>query len=263
MHNTIFFKAVWDRKLSILATSIGMFIFALLFASLHQTFAGQITSIANTFPPEFSAVLGDISAAAKPEGFLNLELYSLFLPFAVAITGIVFGSKAVGKEEDSGTLELLLASPISRHNIMLQKLMAITLTLFIVAFSSWLGVVVGKALFVFDANLTNVALASLSVFLLGMVYAMAALAAQGATGASKIGIGTGAGVLVVTYFANIIAALVETLEWLKYFSPFQYMDVSAVLDGNGEVINFIALFLTAAILYLVAHTGFLKRDTGV
>jgi ABC-2 type transport system permease protein len=230
---------------------------------LHETFAGQITSIADTFPPEFSAVLGDISAAAKPEGFLNLELYSLFLPFAVAITGIVFAARAIGKEEDSGTLELLLASPISRSRVIIQKLVAILLALFLVAFSPWLGVVLGKALFVFDANLANVALASLAVYLLGVVYAMSALAGQAITGQSKIGLGAGAGLLVVTYFANVLSSLVEDFEWLKYSSPFHYMDVSAVLNGNGDVINYIVLLSVAVVLYALAHVGFLRRDTGV
>lgn len=263
MFNSIFFNAIWQRKISILATASGMFVFALLFASLHETFADTIVGFADTFAPEFSAVLGDISAAAKPEGFLNLELYSLFLPFAVAITGVVFAAKAIGKEEESGTLELLLASPISRSKIFIQKLGAIKLALFIVAFSSWLGVVAGKAWFVFDANLTNVALASLTVFLLGLVYAMAALAGQAVTGKSKIGMGVGAGLLVLTYFANVLSELVDNLEWLKYLSPFHYMDVSAVLDGSGELINFVILLIAAVILYVIAHIGFLKRDTGV
>ena len=263
MLSSIFVKAVWERKISIIATALGMFIFALLFASLHETFAGEIVSISDSFPPEFSAVLGDISAAAKPEGFLNLELYSLFLPFAVAITGIVFAAKSIGKEEESGTLELLLASPISRSRIILQKLAAIKVALFVIAFSPWLGVVLGKTLFVFDANLVNVALASLAIFLLGMVYAMVAFAGQCVTGKSKIGIGVGSGTLVLTYFANVLSNLVENFAWLKYTSPFHYMDVSAVINGNGELINFVILLVLSVVFYVIAHTGFLKRDTGV
>jgi ABC-2 type transport system permease protein len=263
MLNSIFGKAIWDRKTSLFATSLGMFVIALLFAVLHKSFAGEVTRFAKMVPSEFSAFLGDISAAATPEGFLAVELYSLFLPFLVAITGITFASKAIGREEDSGTLELLLASPISRSKIIWQKLAAIKTTLFIVAFSAFVGVVLGKALFVFDVNLTNVALASLSVCLLGMVYAMASLAGQGLTGKTRRGVGIGAGLLVLTYVANVVSKLVDNLESLKYLSPFYYMDISEVLNGNGDLVNFAVLLGTTAVFYVIAHIGLVNRDTGV
>jgi len=254
---------MWGRKVSILATSIGMFVFALMFAALHQSFAGEIGNLAKSFPPEISAVIGDLAAAATPAGFLNVELYSLFLPFTVAITGILFGAKAIGKEEDSGTLELLLASPISRTKIIIQKLAAIKFTLLLIALSSWLGVVLGKLLFVFDVNLARVAVASLAVFLLGMVYAMAALAGQSLTGKARIGMGVGAGLLVATYFADIVSKLVDNLEALKYVSPFYYMDMANVLNGDGKLVNLVVLAGIAVVFYVVAHVGFTNRDTGV
>ena len=263
MLNSIFGKAIWDRKIGLFATSLGMFVFALLFTVLHESFAGEVTRLANMVPSEFSAFVGDISAAATPEGFLAVELYSLFLPFAVAITGIAFASKAIGREEDSGTLELLLASPISRSKIIWQKLAAIKATLFIVAFSAFVGVVLGKALFVFDVNVSNVAVASLSVFLLGLVYAMASLAGQGLTGKTRLGTGIGAGLLVLTYVANVVSKLLDNLESLKYFSPFYYMDISEVLNGNGELVNFVVLLGITAVFYVIAHIGFVNRDTGI
>ena len=263
MLNSIFGKAIWDRKIGLFATSLGMFVFALLFTVLHESFAGEVTRLANMVPSEFSAFVGDISAAATPEGFLAVELYSLFLPFAVAITGIAFASKAIGREEDSGTLELLLASPISRSKIIWQKLAAIKATLFIVAFSAFVGVVLGKALFVFDVNVSNVAVASLSVFLLGLVYAMASLAGQGLTGKTRLGTGIGAGLLVLTYVANVVSKLLDNLESLKSFSPFYYMDISEVLNGNGELVNFVVLLGITAVFYVIAHIGFVNRDTGI
>lgn len=263
MFNTIFSKAIWDRKISIIATSVGMFVFALMFAALHQSFAGEIGNFADSFPAGISAIVGDISAASTPAGFLSLELYSLLLPFAVAITGIVFAANAIGKEEESGTLELLLASPISRSKIVLHKMFAIKFTLFVIAFSAWAGVVIGKTLFVFDVNLVDVALASLSVFMLGMVYAMAAFAGQSLSGKARTGIGIGAGLLAVTYVADIVSKLVTNLEGLKYISPFYYMDVSNVLHGSAELINFVVLLGVAAALYVITHVGFNKRDTGV
>jgi ABC-2 type transport system permease protein len=263
MRNTIFGMAIWDRKVSIIITSSAMFLFALMYASMHHAFAGDMVALADSFPPELTAVFGDILAASTPAGFLNVELYSLFLPFTVAITGIAFASKAIGGEEDSGTLELLLASPISRSKIIIEKLAAIKFTLLTISFMAWLGVAVGKTLFIFDVNLLHVALASLSVFLLSMLYAVVALAGQSVTGKRSVGVGVGTGLLILTYFIDIISKLIDNLENLKYFSPFYYMDMPRVINGNGQLKNFAILLAASVVFYIVAHVAFINRDTGV
>ncbi|MBP7018178.1 ABC transporter permease subunit [Candidatus Saccharibacteria bacterium] len=263
MSRIIFGKAIWDRKISIAVTCLVMFIFALMFAALHVDSASKITLLADSYPEALSAVFGDIAAGASPEGFLNLELYSLFLPFTLAITGIVFAVNAIGKEEESGTLELLLASPISRSKIIIEKLTAIKLTLLVISFSAWIGVLVGKHLFVFDANLAQVALASLSVYLLGLTYAMVAFAGQSITGKRSAGIGLGAGLLTLTYFADIVSKLVDNLDNLKYVSPFYYMDMEKVINGNGKLINFVIMIGLSVVFYMIAHIAFINRDTGI
>lgn len=263
MYSAVFARAIRERRVSILVTSLGMFAFAFMFASMHKTFTGDMQMFANSFPPEFSAFVGDLSAAASPEGFLNIELYSLVLPFAVAIMGIILGASVIGKEENSGTLELLLASPVSRSKIILAKFTAIVAALVIISLSAWLGVFVGQTFFVFAIDLKDVLLASLSVLLLGMFYATTALTGHNATGKSALGAGIGATLLALTYFANVISQLIDSLDYLKYVSPFYYMDTLNVLKGEGELINFIILFGASILLYSVAHIKFTKRDTGV
>ena len=263
MYKTIYLKAIWDRKISTLIWSLSMGLFALLFAWVFEIYASKIGNFADSFPPELSAVIGDLAAAATPAGFLAVELYGLFLPIIVAIVGVGFGASAIGKEEDSGTLELLLSSPISRAKVLCHKLAAIKTVLFMIPFTTWLGVALGKVIFPFDVNLMHVALASLSAFLLGLVYAMAALAGQSVSGKRSFGLGFGGGLLALTYFIDIISKLVERLDFIKYFSPFYYFDVSNVLFGKGELVNFTVLVGLSVTFYLIAHLAFINRDTGV
>ena len=263
MRNTIYSKAVWDRKISTGVWSISMAAFALMFAWVFEIYAGEITNFSDNFPAELSAVIGDLAAATTPAGFLAVELYSLFLPLIVAIVGITFGAAAIGKEEESGTLELLLASPISRRKILVQKFGAIATVLFVIPFATWLGVVVGKSIFPFDVNVWHVALASFASFFLGMVYASAAFAGQSVSGKRGIGLGIGGGLLAVTYIADVVSKLVDRLEFLQYISPFYYFDISNVLFGYGRIGNFAVLAGLVAVFYTVVHIAFKNRDTGV
>lgn len=262
MLSTITLKTLKERKLSTLIYSAGLFVFALMFTALHEDFAREIDNFADSFPDTISAFVGDISAAASPEGWLAIELYGLFLPIILAIIGVGFGASAIGKEEKSGTLELLLASPVSRSSIFVQKSLAIVLQLAIVSTAVWLGVALGSLLFTFDVSLVKVFWASLSGLLMGLVFGSVALATQAITGKRSIGIGLGSGVVAVTYIASVVSQLVESLSFLRYFSPFHYYDESTVIQqGPGGYM--LVLVGTIIILYIVAHVAFTRRDTGV
>lgn len=263
MNIMIFKNTISTRKTSTFVWALSMGLFGFLFTAMHQNFAGNITQFADTFPEGLSAFIGDIALAAEPAGFLGVELYGLFLPMVLAVVGLGFGASAIGREEEAGTLEVLLASPISRSRIIMQKFAAIKTSLFIIAAATWVAIAIGSVLFVFNVDLFHVALASLSAFLLGLIYATAALCAQSITGKRGIGIGFGAGLLAITYFADIVSKLIESLSFLKYVSPFYYFDVSNVLFGKGSLSNFIILATISIVFYLIAHTAFVQRDTGV
>jgi len=262
MLNTIFGRSLWERKISTFAYSLGLFTMALLFTSIFETFASDLAEVVDGFPEAFSAFIGDLGAATTPSGWLNIELYGLFVPLIAALVGVGFGASAIGQEENDGTLELLLASPISRSKIMLQKLLAIGGQLFIVTQSTWLGVATGTILFNFDVSLTNVFWASMSAWLLGMVFATLALAAQSLSGKRRVGLGIGAGALVLTYLADVVSKLVEQLEFLKYASPFYYFDIANVLNGGPTSLMWVLLGVSA-VFYAAAHVSFIRRDTGV
>lgn len=263
MNRAIFKKAVFDRKISTTAWCITLGAFAMLYASLFSTFAGNIGNFASSLPKEMEAFTGSIQLASRPEGFLGIELYGLLLPIILAVVGLTFGAGAIGKEEDDGTLDVLLANPISRHSIIIQKIAAIKVTLLIICGFTWLAIALGKLLFEFEVNLINVGYATLAVYLLAMIYAMAAFATQAITGKRNLGIAIGSGLLAFTYVADVVSKLVSRFENLKYISPFYYYDFSNVLFGNGTIENFIILAVVSVGLYAVAHFAFLQRDTSV
>ena len=258
----VFTRTLRERRLSTAIYSFALSASALMYVALYKDFASQLDVFAKNYPENLNAFFGDITAAATPEGWLAIELYSLFLPLILAIVGIGFGASAIGKEENSGTLELLLASPVSRSRIIFQKALAMAVQLGIISFSAWLGVVVGMLFFEFDVSLLHVAWSSLAAWLLAMTYGCLALAAQSVTSKRSVGLGVGAGIVIVTYLANAISQLVDWIEPAKYISPFYYYDVEKVIvDGPSEKI--LVLVTASAVFYLVAHLAFLRRDTGV
>lgn len=263
MHSAIFIRSLRARWKSTLVWSLGLFALALLFAGLHQSFASEINDLVGLYPEDLQAFVGNISGAAEPAGWLGLQLYNIFLPFVVGAIGVGFGSSAIGKEEESGTLELLLASPISRGRILLQKAAAIEAQLAIIAGSLWLGVAIGSVIFPFDVSLLDVFWASFMGWLMGVFFGFGTLALQTLSGNRGFALSTGIAVLVIGYFADALAQLFDWLLFLQYFSPFYYYDGPGVLLNGLDAVSVAVLVGSSLLFYVIAHLAFTTRDTGL
>ena len=263
MRNSIFLRTLLERWRSTLIWSIAMFGFAQMFAGLFESFSAEIEQIAANYPESLQAFVGDVSQAATPAGWLGVELYGLFVPMVLAIIAVGFGASAIGKEEESGTLELLLASPISRAKILLQKALAIEVQLAIIAGSVWLGVALGTLFYPFEVSLVDTFWATFAGWLLGVFVAYATFAVQAVSGRRGLALGFGAGLVALTYFADALSKLIDWLEFAKYLSPFYYYSGGDVLLNGANVTNLLILFLASVVCYVIAHVAFVRRDTGV
>ena len=149
MLNTTFHIYLVSRWKSIAVWSICMIALALVFTAIYDSFKGEFTDIFDNAPKLMEAMLGPIptDSIISPEIWLGIELYGLLFPIIFAAIAISSGASAVGLEEDSGTIELLLASPISRERIILEKSLAILAQLAIISTCLWLGIAMGSFLF--------------------------------------------------------------------------------------------------------------------
>jgi len=182
----------------------------------------------------------------------------LFLVFAVG-----FGAGTVAGEEEQGTLDLLLANPLSRRRVVLEKFGALSIGIILLAVIYWAGLAVGVAIVGEDMNLLNIAAACFSLALLGMTFGTLSLAIGCATGKRNLAMAGTGGLAVVTYFLNALAPVIDFLEPFRGVSPFYYYIGGDPLNNGlnaghaGVLIGLIAVFLGAALLL------FERRDLAV
>jgi len=263
MTNAVLSITLIQRWKSIVLWSSGMILVALIFTGLYDSFQSEIKSMIETAPAPLQAFYGvDSQDASSPAGWLGLELYGFILPIVLVIIGIGFGGSAIGEEENSGTLELLLSSPVSRSTILVQKALAIEIQLALVATSVWLGILIGTMLFPFDISLVRVFWASFMAWQLGGLMSCLALSVQNFTQSRSYAVGVGASVLLVSYLANILSNLLNSLDYLRYISPFHYYNGSNVLITGPYWVHILTLSTVSAALFVLALTIFAKRDTG-
>lgn len=261
----ILFNYLWSVRKSTFFWSLALVSSTILVIALYGSMASQIGEAFSGpgSPDGFEAFFGDTGSFSTPAGWLGLEMFSLMLPMSLAIIGIGAGASAIGREENSGTLELLLSSPISRGRILIEKFAGIAAQLAIVCLATWIAIVAGKDGFDFDIGLKNAALATLSAFLVGLFFAAAALAIQAFTGKRSLAIGICSGLLILFYFIDSLAPLVDSIENLKYLSIFHYYEGQEALTNGLTTTNTLVLAGTSLALSVASHFGFRKRDTGV
>ena len=123
---TVFRKALWDRRRSIVWWAIGMAALAGITVAFYPSIrddAEGFESLFDSMPEGLLNMFGIDSAAelVTATGLVNSRIYAGIGPLILAVLGISLGTAAVAGEEQDGTLDLLLAQPVSRTRIVLAK----------------------------------------------------------------------------------------------------------------------------------------------
>ena len=258
---TVSLTSMWR---STLIWSISMALLALMFAALYESFAGEIEDMADILPAAMEAIWGsNLEYADTPAGWLGLELYGIFLPVVLAIIGVSSGASAIGNEEDSGTLELLLASPVGRTRIVVEKSLSVSTQLAVAAMSVWFGVALGTLLFPFEVSLTHVLAATLMGWLFGTTTSSFTMCVQSVTGKKGVAIGFGAGFVALSYIASILSKLINGVSYLKYVSIFYYYGGANVLIEGLKIGSVMVLLGISIITFIISIRFFRVRDTGI
>lgn len=242
---------------------VGLSLIAVLFAALFHDYQDQLGTFANMIPEAMRAIIGDIMLGSKPEGWLALELFPLFTMVGMSVIGVVLGAGVIGREEDSGTLELLLASRRSRVTIILQKYLALAKLLAIPPLLLFVTIALSGPLFNFHPDLTHVLAACVSAWLLGVGFGSMAFAVQAVTGRRGLAIGIGSGIFLAMYALTIASKLISSWKDYDVWSLIHYYNIPGnLMDGPDAVKLFVLMFVNLVMLG-VSVIGFYRRDTGV
>jgi len=203
--------------------------------------------------------LGEAGSFATLEGYLTGEFFS-WVPLLMIIGAIIGGTAALAGEESDGTMDLLLAQPVTRTRLVLEKAAGLLLAVTAMALVSLPGFALGAVFGSLTDHLGQVWPAVVNMlpvtflFLTLSLWASAALPTRGAAAAAA----TGAAVL--TYFLNLLGASVSWLDMPRKLSPFYWSDASRILLHGFDWLRAGALLALAALFLALAVWSFERRD---
>lgn len=266
MLRNVFLKTLRDQRRALLWWGIGLAVLAAFTIAFYPSIADAtgFDSVLEDMPEALArAFLGEVTDLTSPVGYLNSQLFVVFLPLLFLVFAVGQGSSAIAGEEASGTLDLLLSYPVTRWRVAVDKFAAITVATLVLAFVFWLTLAVGVIAIGMEISLVRMAEATLSAALLGLAFGALALAVGCATGKRGLSIGVSSAVGTAAYFLNALAPLAEAMEPARKLSPFYYY-IGADPLSNGLNPGHVAVLIGLTLLLLaVALVTFSRRDLAV
>lgn len=262
--SAIFFNALARMRGQILGWGLGLGLLGFYLMPFYDTLAEQqetLKKLLASYPPELMAFFGSTTVMFTPEGYLGFEYFSL-MPVILGIFAVLAGSGLLVGDEESGTLDLVLAHPLSRSELFLGKLLGFIATTVGILILAWLGLVIGRDFSEIDLTAGQLAMPFIS--LLGVLLLFGALALMFSMllpsrrfTASLAGL-----LLVACYFVTSLARVDDRLIDLARFSPLNYYQNSDAMS-NMNYAWIAGLLAVAALFAAVAWWRFERRDIRV
>lgn len=225
-----------------------------VFMAMYPSFAEQgeeVNKMLEGFSPQLMQMFGfdsvDFTQTMNYYGYIFQ-----YVLLAVMIQFMLAGANLISREEDSGTIHFLYAKPVSRRSIVGTKFLAglaeiaVFFIIFTAAAFAILSAVNQTGVDFKDLLLLNAAMAlsQLMAIGIGMLLGMFITKARAVMSVSI-------GIVLLLYVLSMFVSMQENLDWLKYFTPFQYFDARMILKDGIEWV-YVALPTGAALAGLCA-----------
>lgn len=206
--------------------------------------------IAEQLPESVRPLIGTMDITS-PVGYLLSQLYLFFLPAVLLVYAIGRGSSTIAGEEEAGTLDLLLAQPVSRTQVYVTKATAVALGAGILALATWLPIQIVGPFFELSIPVRDLAAVTINLFLLALIFTALALAVSAGLGRRMAGAAVAAALAFFTFLLDGFGQTIDWLEDVRPFTPWYWFDPTAALaDGDilpGAVVLGVATIFIAGL----------------
>lgn len=258
--SSIWAKTAAEYQGLLLLTAVYTFLVqGVMLGPMYAAIPEDLLSTFSGFPEVMLALFGggDIST---PEGFYQIETFGMMAPVVVMVVTIAIGAGALAGEESRRTMGLLLANPIKRSRVILEKTRTMILFAILVGFVTFAGVALGSALGGLGLSTGHIAAACLLQTLVGLVFGALALALGAATGRRGVAVFGAVGAGIVLHVLNGLAGLNDTIAGWARISPFHYYLGNDPLNNGMDWINGGVLAGIVVVLIALSVVLFQRRD---
>jgi ABC-2 type transport system permease protein len=255
-------KTLRDQKRALVGWGVGIATMSAMYVAFYPTIHRSAATFDKYFaslPDSVKQIIGS-NGFTSPAGYLRSEIFSVLGPILFLVFTIGTGARAIAGEEEAGTLDLLLSTPIRRSRVLTGKAVALLVTTVALAVILWATVTALSPATSLTVPAADLAAACLMLLLVGLSLGSIALAIGCATGRRALALGITSGYAVFAFMINGLAAAVSALKPLRPLSVFRwYLDPDPLTTGvHAE--NLIVLVGVIVVAMVVAFVTLERRD---
>lgn len=259
MFKNVFLKSIYEKRWSTLGWAIAIIAMTVFVVVLFPTFKDAFGQSLQEVPESMKAFMGDASTYQTLWGYVDVQVTAQMV-FLTIIMGIILGSGLLAGDEGDGTLQSLLAQPIKRRTVYVQKYLALAvLTLFATALI-FISVYASAQIINESMDWWRMAQSTFGMWLITFVFAVAAYAFGAVTGKRGLS-GSLVGMMAfIMYMVTSLAVGIRALRIVDTMSPFHYFNTPSIIRYGLDWGNVAILVAIIVILSIFGYVRFVRRD---
>jgi ABC-2 type transport system permease protein len=249
---------------ALIGWGIGLAALALMMGSIFDMMvsSGDLLNAYAEGLPEL-AELFNFASMNTPIGWLDVEYFS-FVPLIIGLFAAGAGASLLASDEEGGTLDLILAHPVSRTTLFWGRFLTTTLVTIILLLISWASLLLTMT---WSENFTIPALDLLlpftSLFAILMFFMTLALFFSMMLPARRMASMLTAMLVVASFFITLLSGVVDQLERAADFSPLTYLETATAIEDGLNLTWFSVFIAIDLVLALISWQMFQRRDVRV
>jgi ABC-2 type transport system permease protein len=264
MRGSVLARTLHDARRGLVWWSLGLAGYVAMIVAVYPTIRDneELKRLVEHYPDALKAffAFGGQLDFASAQGYLGGELFSFMIPALLLVVAVGGGAGAIAGEEERGTLDLLLSSPLSRRRIALEKLVALCVELLGLGVVLWSSLWLGGRIVSMGIPAADLAGATASAVLLASAYGAIAFLLGAGTGRKALAIGISIAAAVAAFLVSSLASIVDALEPLRAVSPFHHYAAGDPLTNGLQPWHALFLLAVGATAALAGLLLFDRRD---
>lgn len=259
-------KTLQEKSRGILILTVFFLGFSLYGVAVVSTASEEFRSAFDEMldTPTFKAFAKSVSTLTTIEGLLVVELYQWMIGLLLAGYVVLFAASFVSGEIEKKTMDLLLANPVSRTRILLEKYGALIVMVTVANGALFIGVVAGLAYIGEETDMAWLVYTHILFmpFLLAVGSYSTFLSVVFDDPRRMMSVGLG--ILIGSFFLDSISLMSEKYASISKVTLFHYFDPGKSLVLHEIEWNCVLVLCAVAVVFLVAAVEwFNKRDISI
>jgi Putative exporter of polyketide antibiotics len=203
-------------------------------------------------------------------GMNNLDItsvsgyYGVFFLYFLLLGGthaVMLGATIISKEESDKTADFLYVKPVARSRIITGKLAAVLINLMVFNLITLFSSVIFVGTYNQGESINDqIVYLMIALLILQLIFASIGAVISGLVKNNRRAVSFATATFLATFLLSSAVSLYSKIDFLKYFTPFQYFPTYNVMHGSFDLFF---LFLSVLIIVgsiIITYIAFQKRD---